>query len=127
MKLFLVRLFEVLQGDPANVAGPYELPGTVLVALQFIFTFMMVIGKWKFVRLGSPFFAAIFGAGAFVVYYLNQTAVGNSLDFRVLFITLAGLVYGSVIGILRIKKERELQELRRSSKEAAERNYRIDT
>jgi len=126
VQLFLMRPIDALLGDPANVAGPYELIGTILVALQFIFTFMLVIGKWRIVRLAAPFLAALCGGSAFVVYYLNQTAVGNSLDSKVLFITCAGLIYGLVIGFWRIRKEHHLKELRKSAKQAAERNYYND-
>lgn len=127
MQLVFLRHIEALMGDPANVAGPYELLGTILVALQFIFSFMILIGKWKIVKLASPFLAAIFGGSAFVVYYLNQTAVGNSLDSKVLFITLAGLIYGLAIGFWRVHKELQFQKLRKTAKEAETRRHRSNT
>ncbi|NLM60737.1 MAG: hypothetical protein GX193_01495 [Clostridiales bacterium] len=123
MQLLFMHQFESLVDDSSNVAGPYEFLGTLLIALQFVFTFMILIGKWKIVRLVSPFLAAIFGGSAFVVYYLNQTSVGNTLDIKVLIFTGAGLVYGLAIGFWRIHKELEFQRLRKSAKEAAARTH----
>ena len=123
MQLLFMHQFESLVDDSSNVARPYEFLGTLLIALQFVFTFMILIGKWKIVRLVSPFLAAIFGGSAFVVCYLNQTSVGNTLDIKVLIFTGAGLVYGLAIGFWRIHKELEFQRLRKSAKEAAARTH----
>jgi hypothetical protein len=114
-----MRPYTALGGDPGNVAGPYELIGTVLLFLQFIFTFIIVIGKYRFVRICASFLTAIFGGSAFAVYYYNQTAVGNSLDGKVLFITCAGVVYGLAIGLWLLHKEMGYRALK---KEAAERS-----
>jgi hypothetical protein len=119
-----MRQLEAIAEEPSNVAGPYEFLGSLLIVLQFVFTFMILIGKWKFVKLVSPFLAAIFGGSAFVVYYLNQTSVGNTLDTKVLVLTGAGLVYGLAIGFWRIHKELEFQKLRKSAKEAETRIHR---
>ena len=59
--------------------GPYELEGSVLGVLQFVFTMMILIGKYRPVRMTSAFLSALFGGAALVVYYINQTSVGNPL------------------------------------------------
>ena len=114
MKLFnLIVPILTAGGAVMEKTGPYELEGSILAVAQFVFTMMIVIGKYRPVRMISAFLSAIFGGAAFVVYYINQTSVGNSLTFGPLFFFGSGVVYGSVIGIIvliRIIKERKFRE-----------------
>ncbi|MGI6576869.1 MAG: hypothetical protein ACOX1Q_02220 [Eubacteriales bacterium] len=97
--------------------GPYEFEGSLLAALQFVFTLMIVIGKFKAVRIASSFLSAIFGGSAFVVYYINQTSVGNPLSFGPLAIFGAGVIYGTVIGVLMIRGVIRQKKLRKEAEE----------
>lgn len=96
--------------------GPYELEGSVCAVLQFIFTLMIVIGKFRIVRITSSILAAIAGGGAFVLYYINQTSVGNPLSFGPMAIFAAGFVYGTIISIILIintVKQRKIKKMAR--------------
>ncbi len=101
-------------GQIMEKPGPYELEGSVLAALQFIFTLMIVIGKFKVVRISSSILSAVTGGSAFVVYYINQTSVGNPLSFGPLAIFGSGVIYGTVIAVIMIigvVKQKKLKKL----------------
>jgi TRAP-type C4-dicarboxylate transport system permease small subunit len=83
--------------------GPYEMQGAILAALLFVFTLMIVIGKFRIVRITASFLSAIIGGTAFVVYYINQTSVGNPLSLGPLFIFGAAPIYGGLIGAILIR------------------------
>lgn len=97
--------------------GPYEFEGSLLAVLQFVFTLMIVIGKFKAVRIASSFLSAIFGGSALVVYYINQTSVGNPLSFGPLAIFGAGVIYGTVIGVIMLRGVIRHRKLRKEIQE----------
>ena len=110
--------------------GPYEFEGSLFAALQFVFTLMIVIGKFKVVQIASSFLAAICGGTAFVLYYINQTSVGNPLAFGPLAIFGAGVIYGTVAGALMIRgliRHKKLQkEIREKSPPYSREERRFD-
>jgi|GEM_PF-876550 len=113
-RLLSIILPLAFSGGPiTEKPGPYELEGSILAALQFFFTMMIVIGKFKTVRISASILSAITGGAAFVVYYINQTSVGNPLYFGPLAIFGAGVIYGTVIAVILIigvVKQRKLKK-----------------
>jgi hypothetical protein len=103
--------------------GPYELEGSVLGVLQFVFTMMILIGKYRPVRMTSAFLSALFGGAALVVYYINQTSVGNPLSLWPLAFFGGGIFYGSIIGAIVL---RNIIRDRRFSKEIKKKASQLD-
>lgn len=102
-----------------ELPGPYELEGSLLAVLQFVFTFGIVIGKFKILRLISAILSAGFGTAAFIVYYINQTSVGNPLSLGPLVIFGSGLFYGTAIAVIMILAMIKQRKLKKATEEAA--------
>lgn len=107
MNIYLFGLHYFTGGYDLQVAGPYELIVTVLAMFQFVSTLIMVVGKRRKIRMVASFGAAVFGGLAFVVYVLNQTAVGNRLYPESLLMFGGGVVYGIFMGIYQLRKVRQ--------------------
>lgn len=103
MKLLLDAMPVFLMGSKImEVAGPFEMQGSILAILQFVFTFGIIIGKKRNIRIIASFLSAITGGSALVVYLANQLSVGNPLSFGPIAIFSAGVVYGLLVGILMV-------------------------
>lgn len=121
MYVYMMRSLYVLGGDAGNVAGPYELLGSILAVLQFVSTVMIFVVRRRNTKIGAAFAAAFSGAGALIVYYLNQVSVGNALDARASFLFGAGFVYGLAIAFWHLRKKAEMRRLHAEAEEAARR------
>ena len=120
MKYLSILLPLVMMGTPIlEKPGPYEFEGSVLAALQFFFTLMIVIGKFRPVRIASSILAAITGGSAFVVYYINQTSVGNPISFGPLAIFGGGFIYGIVIAVIMLMGVAKQKRLKKATEQIA--------
>ncbi len=113
-------VLSVATSAPDMLPGPYELEGSILAGLLFLFTAFIFIGKFNVVRIAASFLASITGGAAFIVYYINQTSVGNTLAAGPLIIFGAGFVYGIVIGIILIRGVIHQKELKKQAVERIE-------
>jgi uncharacterized membrane protein YedE/YeeE len=88
--------------DP--IPGPYELQGSLLAVGLFIFLFGIVITKFSVVRIISSTLAALCGIVGAIVYYINQTSVGNEVVAGVMAVFVGGFIGGIALVVIWIRK-----------------------
>lgn len=114
------KVSALLAAVPDMVPGPYELEGSILSALLFLFTAGIFIGKLRVIRIAASFLASLSGGAAFIVYYINQTSVGNTISSSALIIYAAGFIYGIIFGVVLIRSTIREKKLQAETREKVE-------